>query len=64
MTMLRSPYRRIARRACRARRWRLRISSATSLLLARSVSSLRRNHTSEVGREADTPRQLNRNYLS
>jgi hypothetical protein len=29
-------------------------------IMARSVSSLRRNHTSEVGGEADTPSQLNR----
>jgi hypothetical protein len=28
--------------------------------MARSVSSPRRNHTSEVGGEADMPRQLDR----
>ena len=35
-------------------------SKDTYLYLARSVGSLRRNHTSEVGGEADMPRQLNR----
>jgi hypothetical protein len=32
--------------------------------LARCVSSLRRIHTSEVGGEADMPRQLNRRVLT